>query len=740
MEGGSGQTSVPPSSSFDKSRVLDVKPLRTLVPVFPNSAQAPPFVCSPPSGPFPPGFSPFYPFSIPPVSQSSPERNPQTDPTRATTNQDWGTPFGHQTQTPTAPTPTPIRSFRPPQQPRATTPPHVSVVSNGDTGSSMDTSRDTTLPKQSVNVEGSFDEFNETQKQTPPHLRNSNSSRKKARKSTQYVGFSLSSDDVNGSSGNTLMGLSTFQRDEGNRELVDYVSIMFDALRRRLGQLEDSKEGLSGVVKRADLKAGNILMSKGFRTNMRKRIGVVPGVEIGDIFFFRIEMCLLGLHSQSMAGIDYMNIRGGLEDEPVALSIVSAGGYDDDADDGDVIIYSGQGGTNRKDKQAVDQKLERGNLALEKSLQRANEVRVIRGMKDSVNPLSKVYFYDGLYTIQESWTEKGKSGGNVFKYKLVRMPGQPSAFTVWKSIQKWKDGFTSRSGLILPDLTSGAEKMPVSLVNDVDDEKGPAYFTYFPGLKYAKSFTLSQSSFGCNCHKGCQPGDLNCSCIRKNGGDFPYIANGILVSRKPLLHECGPTCPCFPNCKNRVSQTGLKVRLEVFKTKEKGWGLRSWDPIRAGTFICEYAGEVIDKVKDKHNGDEGDDYIFDTSRVYDSSFKWNYEPELIDEERSSDSNENYNLPSPLLISAKNVGNVARFMNHSCNPNAFWQPVLYEHNSESYLHIAFYAIKHIPPMTELTYDYGVSKSENVEAQGSSSSMFHGRKKCLCGSSKCKDYFG
>ena len=39
----------------------------------------------------------------------------------------------------------------------------------------------------------------------------------------------------------------------------------------------------------------------------------------------------------------------------------------------------------------MDQKLERGNLALEKSLHRGNEIRVIRGFKDFANPTGKVY-------------------------------------------------------------------------------------------------------------------------------------------------------------------------------------------------------------------------------------------------------------------------------------------------------------------------------------------------------------
>ncbi|OWM78505.1 histone-lysine N-methyltransferase, H3 lysine-9 specific SUVH1-like [Punica granatum] len=678
MQGSSGHNAVPPSTSADTSRILDVKPLRSLKPIFPPSNQAAPFVCGSPNGPFPPEYSSFYPFCVPP-----PPPEPEPPQPQAT----W-----------TAAAPTPIRSFRTPGP------------SDG--------------PGEMMN--GDAEQFAEGKKRASG-MRPSSSSRRR-RSTAMVLGRSAP--------GTFVIPISPFNREVGNREMVDYVLTTFDALRRRLSQLEDAKEAPGGIIRRADLKASSILMTQNVRTNMKKRVGVVPGVEIGDIFFFRMEMCLVGLHTQSMGGIDYMTVRGEQEEESVALSIVSSGYYDDDAEDKDVLIYSGQGGAmTRNGKPAPDQQLVRGNLALDRSMHRANEVRVIRGMPDSVNPNTKVYMYDGLYIIQQSWMEKAKSGANTFKYKLVRVPGQPDAFAIWKTIQRWKEDISTRSGVIIADLTSGGETIAVSLVNDVDNEKGPPYFNYFSTLKYSRPFSILHSSYECNCHNACKPGDLNCSCVRKNGGDFPYTANGVLVSRKPLVYECGPSCPCGPNCKNRVSQGGPKVRLEVFKTKNRGWGLRSCDPIRAGSFICEYAGEVIDKDRLKQKVDEGenDEYIFDTSRVYEP-FKWNYEVGLLEDESTSDSPEEYNIPSPLIISAKEFGNVGRFMNHSCYPTVFWQPVTYGTSNESYLHIAFYAMRHIPPMTELTYDYGM-----VPTEGGIGAAYR-KRKCLCGSPKCRGHFG
>ncbi|KAF8111301.1 hypothetical protein N665_0076s0281 [Sinapis alba] len=661
MEGVPGTNTVPNPNYYDKSIVLDVKPLRSLKPVFPNGNQGPPFVGCPPFGP---AHSPLYPFG---AQHDTPDLN-QT----------------HYTPLPSFVTP--LQSYREP-----------TTVSNGPSSSSGG-KRGAGRPKGASNAK--------KKDKTAP---------KEPSLEVQVVKRDFDS------------GISVAEREDGNSDLVSSVLMRFDAVRRRLSQVEHGRAGTS--------KAAGVLMSNGVRTNMKKRVGTVPGIEVGDIFFSRIEMCLVGLHMQTMAGIDYITTsKVGTDEEPLATSIVSSGRYDGEAQDPESLIYTGQGGNADKNGQASDQKLERGNLALEKSLRKGNGVRVIRGEEDPASKTGKIYIYDGLYSISESWVEKGKSGCNTFKYKLVRVPGQPPAFGVWKAVHKWNEGLTARTDLILPDLTSGVESKPVSLVNDVDDEKGPSYFTYISTLKHAETFKQTQPTNGCSCHGSCAPGNLDCSCIRKNGGDLPYLNGVLLGSRRPMIYECGPTCPCHASCKNKVIQTGLKFRLEVFKTANRGWGLRSWDPIRAGSFICEYAGEVKDK-GDLGMDQEDDEFVFDTSRVY-NSFKWNYEPALVDEDPSDEIPEEFNLPSPFMINAKSFGNVARFMNHSCSPNVMWQPVICEGSGESVVHIAFFAIRHIPPMAELTCDYGVS----LTSEARDGSLLQGKRKCICGSVRCRGSFG
>ncbi|TVU34190.1 hypothetical protein EJB05_16021, partial [Eragrostis curvula] len=508
------------------------------------------------------------------------------------------------------------------------------------------------------------------------------------------------------------------------REIVEVILMTFEALRHRHLQLDKTQD----TSKRADQTAGSIMIARNLRANAGKRIGVVPGVEVGDIFYFRMELCVIGLHAPNMAGIDYMTTKFGYEDDSVAVCIVAAGGYDNSDDDTDVLIYSGSGGNGKNSEEMRDQKLERGNLALERSRSRKNVIRVVRGYKDPGCLTGKIYIYDGLYRIHDSWTEKTKTGITCFKYKLLREPGQPDGIAIWKMTQKWVENPTTRGSVLHPDLSSGTENLPVVLVNDVDSEKRPGHFTYATEVEYLIPLSSVKQLQGCRCLSVCVAGNTNCGCAQDNGGNLPYSSSGLLVCRKPMVYECGESCQCSFNCHNRVTQKGAMIHFEVFKTGNRGWGLRSWDPIRAGSFICEYVGEVIGDAKTLN--DNEDDYLFQTLCPGEKTLKWNHGPELIG---GKSTNISAFEPLPIKISAKKMGNISHFMNHCCAPNVFWQPVQFDHGDGHHPHIMFFALKHIPPMTELTYDYGDI--------GASSSGVHSprAKNCLCRSANCRGIF-
>lgn len=189
------------------------------------------------------------------------------------------------------------------------------------------------------------------------------------------------------------------------RDIVRRTRLLYDALRILIMAEEERRSGPgAGRRVRGDLRASTLLRDRGLWLNRDKRIvGCIPGVYIGDVFYFRMELCVVGLHGQSQAGIDYLPSSQSANGEPIATSVIVSGGYEDDEDAGDVLIYTGHGGLDKFHRMANHQKLEGGNLALERSMHYGIEIRVIRGLKYEGSLTTKIYIYDGLYRIVESW-------------------------------------------------------------------------------------------------------------------------------------------------------------------------------------------------------------------------------------------------------------------------------------------------------------------------------------------------
>lgn len=156
---------------------------------------------------------------------------------------------------------------------------------------------------------------------------------------------------------------------------------------------------------------------------MPERIfGHIPEYPPGSLFASRLELAQAGVHRPQQAGISGAAREG-------ADSIVLSGGYEDDLDLGDTIIYTGHGGRDQLTGQQVsDQLLTRGNLALVYSQLHGLPVRVIRGAshRSPYSPPSG-YRYDGLYHVADHWRERGKSGHTVWRFRLTRIAETPVA-------------------------------------------------------------------------------------------------------------------------------------------------------------------------------------------------------------------------------------------------------------------------------------------------------------------------
>ncbi|WCJ24147.1 Histone-lysine N-methyltransferase family member SUVH9 [Euphorbia peplus] len=488
------------------------------------------------------------------------------------------------------------------------------------------------------------------------------------------------------------------------RDVVRRTRMQYDAL-RIFSVLEEEKRRGEAVGRRArgDLIAAAVMRDRGLWLNRDKRIvGSIPGVEIGDIFFFRMELCVVGVHGQVQAGIDYLPASQSSNREPIATSIIVSGGYEDDEDSGDVLVYTGHGGQDKLSRQCMHQKLEGGNLALERSMHYGIEIRVVRGFKYAGSFTNKIYVYDGLYKIHDCWFDVGKSGFGVYKYRLMRIEGQPEMGSViLRFAQSLRaNPLTARPrGYMSLDISNKKENVPVMLFNDIDSDHDPLYYDYL--TKTVFPTFVSNNGTGCDCVSGCVEG---CLCSVKNGGEFAYDPNGFLFRGKPVVFECGAFCKCPPGCRNRVSQNGLKNRLEVFRSRETGWGVRSLDLIHAGAFICEYAGVALTREQVEVFTMNGDSLIYpnrfsrkwaewgDLSQIYPDYVRPSY-PSL--------------PPLDFAMDVSRIRNAACYISHSSNPNVLVQFVLYDHNNLMFPHLMLFAMENIPPLRELSLDYGVA---------------------------------
>ncbi|XP_016299844.1 histone-lysine N-methyltransferase SETDB1-A-like isoform X3 [Sinocyclocheilus anshuiensis] len=183
---------------------------------------------------------------------------------------------------------------------------------------------------------------------------------------------------------------------------------------------------------------------------------------------------------------------------------------------------------------------------------------------------------------------------------------------------------TGKPHLYLPDISEGREVLPVPCVNEVDSTLAPN-ISYTKDRVPAPGVSVNTSSdflIGCDCTDGCLDRS-KCACHQLtieatslcSGGPVDVSA-GYTHKRLPTtlptgVYECNPLCRCDPRtCSNRLVQHGLQLRLELFMTQHKGWGIRCKDDVAKGTFVCVFTGKIINE--DRMNEDDtvsGNDYL-----------------------------------------------------------------------------------------------------------------------------------
>ncbi|SPP77988.1 blast:Probable histone-lysine N-methyltransferase CG1716 [Drosophila guanche] len=211
---------------------------------------------------------------------------------------------------------------------------------------------------------------------------------------------------------------------------------------------------------------------------------------------------------------------------------------------------------------------------------------------------------------------------------------------------------------------------------------------------------LRENYYRCARQVSQENAEMQCDCFLTGDEEAQgHLCCGAGCINRMLMIECGPLCTNGERCTNKRFQLHQCWPCRVFRTEKKGCGITAELLIPAGEFIMEYVGEVIDSE----------------------------EFERRQHRYSKDRNRHYYfmaLRGEAIIDATMRGNISRYINHSCDPNAETQK--WTVNGE--LRIGFFSVKTILPGEEITFDYQYQR--------------YGRdaQRCYCEAANCRGWIG
>lgn len=163
---------------------------------------------------------------------------------------------------------------------------------------------------------------------------------------------------------------------------------------------------------------------------------------------------------------------------------------------------------------------------------------------------------------------------------------------------------------ILQDISRGVEKIPIAV-------RGQAIsldFNYIKDYNFEYIDVEPKDNLGrtgCYCVDNCRD-KMKCSCWKltvqfgfqralkeneyRRHASIGYENMKILDVVPGGIVECGSRCKCCADkCSNHVVQNGIQHKLEVFKTENKGFGVRTKTDLPEGAFVCAYIGDVLEE-------------------------------------------------------------------------------------------------------------------------------------------------
>jgi [histone H3]-lysine9 N-trimethyltransferase SUV39H len=150
----------------------------------------------------------------------------------------------------------------------------------------------------------------------------------------------------------------------------------------------------------------------------------------------------------------------------------------------------------------------------------------------------------------------------------------------------------SRAQLKFIESLKKIEGPPVTFYNDIDETAPPNDFTFINRSIVGEGVHMVPLNLSkkCKCNPengrnmGCEY--TYCECLGSSNtfdgkhrffyfgkGKTDGTLRGIFLNERHAIYECGPHCSCNDNCKNKLTQWGRQIRLEIFKTRNgRGFG------------------------------------------------------------------------------------------------------------------------------------------------------------------------
>ncbi|XP_074026625.1 histone-lysine N-methyltransferase eggless [Leptinotarsa decemlineata] len=200
------------------------------------------------------------------------------------------------------------------------------------------------------------------------------------------------------------------------------------------------------------------------------------------------------------------------------------------------------------------------------------------------------------------------------------------------------------------DLSRGLEQVAIPVINGINNEMLDFCNYSIKRVPMEGVHMNLETEFlcGCDCDDDCID-KTKCACWKLTLEGAKYIGKdvdpnsvGYIYRRLPDqvitgIYECNSRCKCNSTCLNRVVQNPMSLKLQVFKTHNRGWGIRCLNDVPQGSFICIYAGTLHTEAMANEDGMAyGDEYFAELDYIETvEKFKEDYEAEAMEDEEES---------------------------------------------------------------------------------------------------------